>query len=781
MDINEMKEQQTQYLYDRYSALPDEIKPLKQFVCWIGEDKIPKNPYTGGNAQTDNPDTWSDFDTAINACVEYNLDGIGFVFAKNSGYFGVDLDHCIDNPEFCDEFVDSLQSYSELSKSGTGIHIICKGTLPEGAKRRGNVEMYDSGRYFICTGDMYRYTEIVDCSEPIKILHNKYLPSNTPKIRTQTEDVEHVILSDDDVISRASNCKSGHSFVALYEGEWQGLYSSQSEADLALCNMLAFWTNRNAAQMDRIFRSSDLMRPKWDEYRGTSTYGDITIAKACMGCTETYSPAKHGEDSTDLALALFKNGNMGVTAPPRGPYDRTDTGNARRMYDAFGHSIRYSYNRRKWYYWNGKKWHIDESGEIKKLADNICAKMKDEAYREPDEKKQAILLKWADRTASSNGKEAMIKECQHIGDIPTTPDSFDSDPDLINCQNGIVNLRNGELMPHDSSLMMSKITLCDYDTTGEPPKKWLEFLDDVTNGNKELQAYIQKSVGYSLSGSGSEQCAYFLYGMGNNGKSTFLDTIADMLGDYASNTQPETLMMKRLGGEGANSDIARLKSARFVTCEEPTEGVRLNEGLLKQLTGGSKITCRFLYGEEFEYTPEFKIWVATNHKPIIRGTDVGIWRRIRLIPFEVNIPPEKVDKSLKFKLRQEMPQILRWAVQGYMMWQAEGLEPPECVSNAVKDYKNEMDLLAAFVEEAIIIDYNCNDRVSGKDLFDMYSKWAKNNNEYEMSSRKFHKEIATKLPEKGRATAGVYYCHIRFTDYALSTLREKQYVWPTIN
>ena len=258
--------------------------------------------------------------------------------------------------------------------------------------------------------------------------------------------------------------------------------------------------------------------------------------------------------------------------------------------------------------------------------------------------------------------------------------------------------------------------------------------------------------------------------MGNNGKSPFLDTIADMLGDYASNAQPDTLMLQsRLGssGGGANTDIARLKSSRFVTCEEPTEGVRLNEGLLKQLTGGSKVTCRFLYGDEFEYTPEFKIWIATNHKPTVRGTDVGIWRRIKLIPFEVNIPKDKVDKNLKYKLRQEFPQILAWAVEGCMMWQAEGgLNEPSRVANATKDYKQEMDLIAGFVEQCVVIDYDSDEKISASDLFSIYSKWAKANNEWEMSAKRFGMEIVKKLPDRGRNSKGVFYSKIRLTDYA---------------
>ena len=741
--------------------IPEELKNVSQWVCWIKTDKIPKNPATGKNAQSNNSKTWGTFSQAVKACNTFGFDGVGFMFAPP--YFGVDLDHCIDKVDFCDEFVETLQSYSEISMSGSGLHIICKGTLPAGARRKGGVEMYSQGRYFACTGNIYneKYLNIKDCTDSIKILHSKYLPADTPKV--EAKPFTPIDLDDTEIIDKARNCKSGYLFAALYDGCWQGVYPSQSEADLTLCNQLAFWTQKNAEQMDRIFRTSGLMRDKWDQKRGQTTYGQITIGKAIANCSEVYDVKKHN-DGTEIAFALFKNGDVGVDAPKKN-YDMTDTGNAHRLYDEFGNIIRYSYNRKKWYYWDGKSWRLDESGEVKKLADIICENLKKEAFLEQDEEEQAIKLKWANRTASSKSKEAMIKECQHLETVPASPDEFDSYTDFLNCQNGIVNLRNGELLPHDSNFMMSKICLSEYDHDWNKPVLWLKFLDEVTNGDKELQKYIQKCVGYSLSGSNREQCAYFLYGMGNNGKSTFLDTISDILGSYSANTQPESIMLKRFGNDTANSDIARLKSSRFVTCEEPTEGVRLNEGLLKQLTGGSKITCRFLYGDEFEYTPEFKIWVATNHKPVIRGTDVGIWRRIKLIPFEVNIPAEKVDKNMKYKLRKEAPQILAWAIEGCMKWQREGMQEPACVLDAVKEYKQEMDLLATFIEQCLVIDYEAKIRISAQELFSLYMKWAKANNEFEMSSNKFFREIAKRLPEKGRSAQGIFFPSIRMTDY----------------
>ena len=765
--------------YD-YSKIPVELKKEKQWVAWT-LDKLPKNPHTGKNAQSNNPATWGTFEQALASCDKYGFDGVGFVF-DGKKYFGVDLDHCLEDDDLVTEFIETLGSYTEYSKSNQGIHIICKGTLPDGRRRRGQIEMYNTGRYFCCTGNVYdeKYTKVVDCTETIKVLHSKYLYEETPKVAPRV--FQAVDLSDQEIIDKARNCKTGGVFQLLYSGQWQGLYASQSEADLSFCNMLAFWCQKDAQKMDRIFRTSGLMRDKWDKFRGQYTYGQKTIEQAISHCVDVYEPQAVSND-TEIALAFFGKGQEGVAELPKNHYDMTDTGNAQRLRDKYKGNIKYSYVRKKWYYWTGKIWAVDNTGEIKKLADEIINDIKKEAFMEKDEDKQQELLKWASRTASSKGKEAMVKETQHIDGIPILMEELDCYTDYLNCQNGIINLRTGELLPHDSNFMMSRISYAEYDNSGKQPKMWLSFLNDVTNGDKELQEYLQKCVGYSLTGSIREQCAFFLYGLGNNGKSTFLDTIADLLGSYASNVQPDTIMMRK-NDSGANSDIARLKSTRFVTSEEPTEGVRLNEGLVKQLTGGGKVTCRFLYGDEFEYEPEFKIWIGTNHKPIIRGTDTGIWRRIRLIPFEVNIPKEKVDKNLKYKLRKELPQILKWAVEGCIKWQTEGLALPKCVDQATREYKVEMDILASFMESCLDIDYVNGELVPAQDLFNLYVAWAKKNNEFEMTSRKFFIEIAKKLPEKIRRGSGMFYPSVKRTDYAQELLKgneKKQYSFSDFN
>lgn len=729
----------------QFDNIPSELKKLKQWVCW-GGDKLPKNPKTGKNAKSNDPQTWADFDTAVKAIDKYLFDGIGFMFDK--GYFGVDLDNSSD--ELNDEFISQLKSYAEYSKSGKGIHVICRGKLPKGRRRKGNIEMYDSGRYFIMTGNQIGDYDIRDCTEEIKPLHDKYL--NTEKRETiQEQPQQPVQLTDDEVISKARNSKNGMLFQVLFSGNWENFYPSQSEADMALCNMLAFWTGKNEEQMDRIFRQSNLYRDKWDRKQSGTTYGHITILNAIQNTGAVYNP-------NDTNYLINKHGE--VVKKSNKNYQLNDSGNAHRLVDNFYGLIKYNHENKNWIIWNGKRWKVDNTGEVRRLADRVIDEMKVEAFLEEDEDKQKEKLKNVNRAYSSRGKDAMIKEATHLSGVPVLNQDFDLDKDLLNTQSGILNLRNGELIPHNPEYFQSKITGCEYQE-GEEPKRWLKFLDEVTDGDKELVRFIQKAVGYSMTGSVIEQCMFFLYGTGRNGKSVFLEVMSELMGLYGTHTQPETIMYKNQSGAGATSEIARLKGARYVTTIEPNEGVRLNEGLIKQLTGGDKVTARHLYGREFEFYPEFKLWLATNHKPIIRGTDEGIWRRIRLIPFTVKIPEHKVDKYLIHRLKKELPLILNWAYKGCQMWQKEGLDSPKAVQEATKEYRNEMDIVNSFIEDTIM-------EVEGHeeqayDIYRVYSKWANENNEYEMSATKFGREFSKRYKRK-RNSKGTAYLGIKLKD-----------------
>ena len=290
-----------------YNNIPCELRSLKQWVC-SNNDKIPKDPNTGRNAKVNDPTTWGSFEKAIKACNKYGFENIGFVFTKNDPYFGVDLDDVFYDKAFCDEFADTLKTYCEYSTSGTGLHFICRGNLPEGNRRHNNVEMYSEVRYFICTGDIYNpdYTQIRDCTEEIKPLYSKYFPHKIQSDKATTTDSDRSSKSntcvskaefnfDNDVlINLAINSRCGRKFTDLFFGFWESYYETHSQADIAFCIMLAYWSGRNKAQIDSIFRSSCLMRPKWDEYHSKDkTYGEITIDKAVAACKNTFIPNNH--------------------------------------------------------------------------------------------------------------------------------------------------------------------------------------------------------------------------------------------------------------------------------------------------------------------------------------------------------------------------------------------------------------------------------------------------------------------------------------------------------
>lgn len=740
---------------NKFKNIPSELKELKQWVCWrkvkLKEgkkiSKIPINPYNGKGARSNDNSTWSDYDTAVNAIKQFNLDGIGFMF--DNGYFGIDLDDCDDNLK--NEFINTIQSYTEFSQSGNGIHIICKGKLPDGQRRKGNVEMYDKARFFVMTGDKIGDYSINDCTEKVKVLFDKYLKEKKKVSNSFEINKSYLKLDDNEIISKASESRNGSKFNSLYHGDYEHLYNSQSEADMALCNILAFWTQKDKSQMDRIFRSSGLMRDKWDRKTGQSTYGDITLENAISNCLNVYNPTQKKELVYDDETGEIIENNEDTE------YQLNDTGNAKRIYDRFGEDIHYNVDNKCFMLWDGKRWVNDLENRIKLMAEVIGEECLTNAQTKEE-------LKNATRMLNSNGKEAMIKELQHLEGIPIKNSDLDKFQSLFNTEKGILDLRTGDLLPHKKELLMSRISSCEINY--EKPKLWIKFLNDIFLKDKELIDFIQKAIGYSLTGSTKEQCIFICYGEGSNGKSVFLDIISNLMGDYASTTQVETLLVSKVQSGGANTDIARLKGSRFVSTSEPNENAKLNEGLIKQLTGGDKVTARFLYGREFEYKPEFKIWMATNHKPIIRGTDNGIWRRIRLIPFEATFTKEQQDQNLTTKLLAELPAIMNWAVDGCVKWMEEGLDVPKSVEQMTKEYKAEMDVVNSYLDDRT--QQIEGSRAKASLVYQDYSSWARRNNEYEMSNTKFGKELCKRFT-KIRLKDGIYYEGL--------SLNEKGYIY----
>jgi P4 family phage/plasmid primase-like protien len=510
----------------------------------------------------------------------------------------------------------------------------------------------------------------------------------------------------------------------------------------------------------QLFHEASKGHPSYSEREVDRKYEEIRAhmkPRTCASIHEefgTCAGCKHfGKINSPIALGL--KGKINRETRERKVFKNTDLGNAERLVYRHGQNIRYSKVFGKWYIWDGKRWNEDKTDKMKQLAKDTVRNIYKEAYEEEDADKRKALSEHAMRSESRARIEAMISLAQ--SEVPVLPEDMDRDIWLFNCQNGVIDLRTGELLSHKREYMMTKISPVAYDPNAECPT-WIKFLEDIMqdeNGNikYELIDFLQKAIGYSLTGDTSEQVVFFLYGTGRNGKSTFVNTIKEIFGDYGKQTNADTFTVKR--SDRINNDIAALKGARFVAATESEEGARLAESLMKQVTGGDPIAARFLHQEWFEYVPQYKIFFTTNHKPVIRGGDEGIWRRIRLIPFTVTIPLEKLDKDLPQKLRAEMPGILRWAVEGCLKWQQEGLGNPREVQEATQGYKEEMDTLGNFIKENCVILPSAKCTVS--ELYKRYSEWCEDNGEYVLSRTKFNRKIEERGFKKERSTGGNYY------------------------
>ncbi len=436
-------------------------------------------------------------------------------------------------------------------------------------------------------------------------------------------------------------------------------------------------------------------------------------------------------------------------------FNLTDIGNAQRMVHLFGEELRYCMLWKRWLVWDGKRWRVDDTAAVWRFAKKTVAGIYGEAKQASDENKRIELAKWAMQSERLNHIEAMIKLAATDENIIISPDSLDSDHFLLNVSNGTVDLRTGTLREHCRDDLVTKLAPVDYDASAKMDRT-MEWLRKIMQNSTELIEFIKRMVGYSLTGDISEQMLPICYGTGANGKSTLLGLIQDLLGDYATSTPTNTLMVKR--GDTIPNDLAALNGARFVTAMEIEDGQRFSESLVKQLTGGDIISARFMRGEFFTFKPQFKIWMAVNHKPMIRGIDNGIWRRIRLVPFNVSIPEAEQDRSLPIRLREESPGLLAWAVEGCLEWQRNGLSVPDAVKDATNSYKNEMDIVGQFINECCFLAESAS--VQSSKLFEAWRGWAQKNGENERNNKWLTNVLAEKGYQKKSRNSGAWWLGI---------------------
>lgn len=374
----------------------------------------------------------------------------------------------------------------------------------------------------------------------------------------------------------------------------------------------------------------------------------------------------------------------------------TDIANAKRLVARHGANLRYT-PERGWLVWNGRHWEVDE----KNIA--VQARATETALSIFDEIKHALdrdaKIRHARKAQSKSAIDAMIWLARSEAGIPARLTDFDANGWLLNVNNGTLNLKTGTLQPHRREDLISNIVDVDF-LAAAKCELWEAFLHRITDDNLELYQYLQRFVGYLLVGDVSEQSLVFLYGLGANGKSVFCEVLMRLLGDYALAVSPDLIMLKRHGG--IPNDVARLRGVRAALMNETSQGSRFDEAKLKDLTGGDTLTARFLHQEFFDFAPTHRIIIRGNHKPTISGTDDGIWRRLQLVPFAVQIPASEQDRHLLDKLTTELPGILNWALKGCLDWQRQGLNPPAIVTEAVRQYREESDTLGRFISECCI-------------------------------------------------------------------------------
>jgi putative DNA primase/helicase len=451
----------------------------------------------------------------------------------------------------------------------------------------------------------------------------------------------------------------------------------------------------------------------------------------------------------------------------------TDLGNAERLVDQYGNYLKYCHGFNSWYIWTPSegRWRKDDLEHIYRAAKDVVRRIGVEATRGASKTNCDSLYKWAMECECRKHINGMIEFSRNDPKIAVLPEVWDNNDFTINLFNGTFDLKLFELRNHTIKDYNSKLTPIEYDPDAECPQ-WLKFLDRIFTSRKDKEdiiCFLQRAIGYTLTGSTKEQCLFLLWGSGANGKSVFIDVVRTMMGDYGTSTDSSTFVTSnKAEGGRARGDIARLAGARIVCSSENSPDSRLDEQLIKNLSGGDKVTARFLYQEDFEFYPKFKIWWAFNHQPQIYDTTNSIWRRIKLIPFEETIPDKEQDPFLTEKLLLELPGIFNWAVAGLKRYyELGGLNAPGAVQKATKEYREDQDVLHEFLYESC--EFFTEDAplgvtfdVRAKDLYEAYKSWNTwNGDEKPMNSTKFGNLLKDRGLKKERKPDGIHYYGIK--------------------
>lgn len=761
--------------------IPECLKAARRWCVWKAEPtkdgkSLTKKPMQAswpsrGLSKTE-PKQYRDFATAWKAYEAGRLservpvDGIGFV--TGGGFVALDWDECCDEvtrevvPEVA-AVLRRLNTYAEYSPSGKGVRAFLRGRL-EGesitAKAAG-IEIYDEPNYVTVTGFRVPGTPdevaeggalLVELYETAKAKQEAAAEARsearkakkaggkpeTPSTAPGPHEGNGKAVSEEDaVLNLARRSSAGSAVDALLAGQWEGDYPTQSEAELALANHLAFYAGPGGEGLvERLMLGSGLKRDKFAERRGGGTYLSLTVSKAYEGRTDFYSG--NGKASTGkkkaAAEVVLPNG-MPSTGPAclNDSSTLTDVGLARRLVLEANGSLRYVKEWKSWLAWDGKRWRQDEG----LAAQHVAKRVSDELWREaadlPSERRTAVAS-FVKQASSSRAIDAAVKLARSEPGVVVGAEELNRHDFLLNCRNGTVDLLTASKRPASPVDLLTHLADVDFDEKASAPT-WKKFVADVTAGNAELASFLQRSCGVLLSGDVTEQVLWLHYGEGRNGKSTLLTVLSEILGTYAGPAPLDMLLVKNRSKE-VETQFGALAGRRLVTAVEADSGVRFSEATVKLLTGGDIVLARRLYENPWPLRPTWKLHVAANHKPAVRGTDEGIWRRLMLTPWLQRFDGAKEDKRLKEKLLAERSGILNWCLAGFVQWREQGgLRPPSCVLAATEEYRGENDVLGTWLAECCVKESHAVAEAGA--LYRSYRAWCEDMGEHVQAAKVF--------------------------------------------
>jgi putative DNA primase/helicase len=477
-------------------------------------------------------------------------------------------------------------------------------------------------------------------------------------------------------------------------------------------------------------RDDLINRYVWSRLTKGNTADEVKtlVAEAAQNCDPPFS-IQEALKKVDRAVTKFH-------ARENEDVNKTDMGNAHRLARQYGDQIRHC-AQFGWMVYDGTRWVPDELSTVQAFAKKTVKRIYEDACRIVDDDARKELIRHAMKSESASRIQAMILLLPSEPGISVQHTLFDRDTMLLNMLNGTVDLRTGDLLPHAADNYITKIAPVEYKPDAKCPR-WKRFVSEIMNGDEDLVSYLHRLSGYCLTGATEEQAWFFFFGKGSNGKSTFLDTLMHVFGEYGAVTPPETFL-EQPGGTIRN-DLARLRGIRFVAANEPSSNRKFDAEVIKAFTGEEQISCRFLHRELFQYSPEGKLIFAANHRPAVRDITDAFWRRIHLVPFTRQFTGKDKDSKLRRALRNEAPGILRWAIDGCLEWQRTGLNPPALVVNAVQDYREDTDLLAEFLDT--YCDLADGLSITVTDLSDLYTSYCEEKKiRKPMSKQRFNEDL----------------------------------------